>query len=168
MVIMTTATPPTSGRLLIQHQQERRNNDVIRMRLLNNLGIQRKETNLLLSSRASIEGSSKRRKSSTAQPNQQSNNNSNADYSVPFSTRLTLPFDKKPRIQFAETVQVRKIPHHQEYSENDRHCLWSGLQEIQANAERNDFELFADGDHWEIVVDRNDVIVKSVVALSIA
>jgi hypothetical protein len=168
MVIMTTATPPTSGRLLIQHQQERRNNDVIRMRLLNNLGIQRKETNLLLSSRASIEGSSKRRKSSTAQPNQQSNNNSNADYSVPFSTRLTLPLVKSlgfslPKASKSERFLITKsIPR--------MIAIACGVDCKRYKPMPNEMILnfLRKGAIGETVVDRNDVIVKSVVALSIA
>ena len=48
---------------------------------------------------------------------------------------------RKRRVGFTETVQIQEIPSHRDYTIDVRTRIWTGLREIQANAERNEWEV---------------------------
>lgn len=151
MVIMTATTCTAPRPRLIKNQNNRGNE--IRTRLLNRLGIQRKETNLLLQA-SEISHVSKRRKSAAIVETPQQ---AEEEYTVPLqhtiveecysTTRPSPPllFEKKSKVHFQEQVHVKTIPSHRDYDQATLQQMYSSIREIQTEAERNDYEFTLDG-----------------------
>lgn len=148
----------------------------IRTRLLSRLGIQKAELNhtttmnktALLSAtrrhRSPIPHSSKSRRHQHRREVELTGDK--IEYTVPLeymadpsSSPPRQSFDnKKPSVSFHERVAVLEIPCHLFYDESTRQKLWSSIQEIQENADRNSYEFLVDGgpDNWETGVKEED------------
>lgn len=62
------------------------------------------------------------------------------------------------RVTFDQHVQVISIPSHRSYPERVRGALWTSLQEIRHNADRNMLEFAAEGLDWRNVIEEGEML----------
>ena len=61
----------------------------------------------------------------------------------------------KSRVSFASSVDVQEIPSFRDYSREERAAMWTGLVEIDINADRNCREFWADGRDWRTATEED-------------
>lgn len=62
-------------------------------------------------------------------------------------------------ITFHDEVEVVPIPMRSEYSKRIRHRLWTGINELHYNAQRNMMEFSSEGWDWRTVVDDENLFL---------
>lgn len=126
----------------------------IRSRFLNRLGIQRG----VPSSPPTIKAISRHENSKDITEDPTSDTDTRSERSSSFSSYSSFGSSKARSVSFDDSVTVRPIPRHDEYSDDVRTKIWSDPLEIYENASRNSMEFAADNFDWKHAAEEDEFV----------
>lgn len=63
------------------------------------------------------------------------------------------------RVRFQETVDLVSIPSHRDMDSNTIDSIWTSIDDVQENLQRNSMEYHADGRDWQQATEEEDMIL---------
>ena len=66
------------------------------------------------------------------------------------------------RVRFQETVDLVAIPSHRDMDSNTIDSIWTSIDDVQVNLQRNSLEYHADGRDWKQATEEEDMVLDEV------